>query len=143
MNLNSKLLFLQVFESLKNCFRFDLKSRKWIGIKKKNQPKDLRSHAAIVYKGNMYIFGGRFWAKGKDCNCLWRFNFKKKEWRRLYGGTQLTFGFGPEIQKTASLWADGKQLRFLFFSNSIQLIQTLFSQEARDFNFECFLFYRR
>ena len=51
-----------------------------------NMPVTRDEHSAVVYKDCMVIFGG--FAFGERTNTLYKYNFKKNVWEKLYPVTE-------------------------------------------------------
>jgi hypothetical protein len=55
----------------------------WIRVKPKGPiPEARNGHSACIYKGHMYIFGGRN-NENKKLNDIWKFNLQSREWHEI------------------------------------------------------------
>lgn len=59
---------------------FNFQKQAWAEIKcRGNQPCPRNGHSSCIYKGSMYIFGGRTF-ENKKLNDLWKFDLKEQLW---------------------------------------------------------------
>lgn len=70
-----------------DLFEYNIDLKQWKKIQQKGQiPSSRDSHSCVIYKDNMYIYGGgsyRIWY-----NDFYVFNFKKNEWKKIDDGKE-------------------------------------------------------
>ena len=61
---------------------FDTETNCWLNTPSAQRlPEQRYSHAAFVYNGELYIFGGRDWKQ--EFNDLWKFNTQTFSWKKI------------------------------------------------------------
>lgn len=78
------------YRRLSDLHRFSLKYNTWkripIARTNKEAPCHRFAHSSVVYKDEMYVFGG--WNGQLTLNSMWKFNFNKREWTCICIGNE-------------------------------------------------------
>lgn len=67
-----------------DIFTYDIYKEEWKKIERLNDkvPEPRIAHSVTMYKGNMYIFGGKT-QDAKHLNDLWMYNIKDNVWTQI------------------------------------------------------------
>jgi hypothetical protein len=78
VNYNNKMIIYggrHLYKSLSSMYAFDANTLTWSKIEQEGTqiPSSRDSHTALVFKDDLYVFGGNW--QGKKLNDLWKFSF--------------------------------------------------------------------
>ena len=71
------------YKSLGSMFMFDVNKLTWSKVDQDgvSLPASRDSHTSIIYKNDLFIFGGN--CQGKRLNDLWKYSFNEKTWTKI------------------------------------------------------------